>query len=101
MVFNKLLLSVLLSFAHAQAPPAEFNCTGKLDKIPNNEAVTNIKVSYNAEIPLSVKIGKGWKSFFTTSDDKNCQVKKCVLMDKFCQDPYEGTKVAISESYPW
>lgn len=83
MVFKKLLSSVLISFAFAQEqdPPVEKKCQGALEKVPDNEANINVKVKYDSEIPLSVKIGKGWKSFFTTSDDTNCQISKCVLKD--------------------
>ena len=96
----KILALFLAKYVSAQAPqPAENKCKGTLTKIENDILKQDIK--FNDQVPLSANIGTGWKSFFATSDDLNCQVNKCTLMAYLCTEKYEGSKIAITPSYPW
>lgn len=39
------------------------------------------------------EIGKGWKSFFVNTMEKDCPLKKCVMKKVGCQSIYDGVAI--------
>ena len=46
-------------------------------------------------------ITKGWSSFFKNSDETNCPISSCSLLEPGCSQPYTKTSLAVSSSAPF